>query len=171
MLKILMVAASLTAFPTLMDEHESGAADVRIVQSGEEVVMGDFSYIMVRKDDWERLTNTVAHLSAVAAKRWTIQHSTESGRREWHGSPRSTEVDTDAKVKRTVYADGYIHEEAMKPVAPNAPRTRPAPSAPRPSIPLALQRKREAQAAQKPRTVNAVFSAGGKVEKVQEDAR
>lgn len=145
-----------------------------IPQSGDRVAVGDFNYIMVSIADWERLTNAVARLEAVAARRWTQEHKTDAGRREWHGPSTNRVVSADGRTVTWFYADGFTYtEEAAQgrrePQAVRRMKQTETRKAPVPKVPARLRMKQEAMAARpKVKEVNAIFSPGGKVLKVEE---
>jgi len=144
-----------------------------IPQSGDRVVVDDFDYIMVSVADWERLTNAVARLEAVAERRWTKEHQTAEGRRAWHGAATNRVVSADGRSVTWYYADGYTYEEqaeAGRRTPPAARRMkqgetkRPA----RADMPRRLREKQEAMAARpKAKEVNATFGPGGRVIKAE----
>ena len=151
-----------------------------IPQSGDKVMVGDFEYIMVSVGDWERWTNAVARLEAVAARRWANEHKTDAGRRAWHGALKKREQTEDGRGIVFTYADGFTYTEEATP-APKVPpavkrmreggEKRPV-AAPRAEvgngIPARLKAKREAISARPAvREVNATFAPGGKVLKVE----
>lgn len=140
------------------------------VNSGDTLLVNDDRYIIIRESDWVALTNNVNKLMIVAERRWKIQHSTENGRREYHGKPTKTEIDTEKKVRRTVYADGYIHEEPFVVAKRTVPLKKATPpyTPARRVLPTKLQEKRDAIAKRPVKTVNATFTAGGKVQNVEE---
>lgn len=151
-----------------------------IPQSGDMVTVGDFNYIMVSVADWERMTNAVARLEAVAERRWVNEHKTEAGRRAWHGAATNRVYSADGRNVTWFYADGYAHTEQAEPgrkASPSVERVRKAATRPQGasaakmgvSMPPRLRAKREAMAA-RPATkeVNATFGPGGKVLKVEE---
>lgn len=143
-----------------------------VPQSGDEVIIGDMKYTVIASADWTDITNRIAKLETIASRRWTMQHSTDAGRRAWHGASVRTEVDVEAKQRTTVYADGYRHVEAMAVVRPSAPRrtaTR-ASQASRPqNVPAgawALRRLREERKTST-NEVGAVYGPGGRLEEVR----
>ena len=146
-------------------------------QSGDWVVINDVSYIVIHKPDWERFTNAVARLEAVAERRWKNEHATEAGRRAWHGAVKSKTVAEDGSSVEWVYADGYVYVQNVAPARRASPRVESVKNGPRSApnpnqykhLPARLRAKRQAQDAQgKAREVNAVFGPGGKVLKVEE---
>lgn len=145
-----------------------------IPESGDMVTVGDFNYIMVSVADWERLTNAVARLEAVAERRWTNEHKTDAGRRAWHGASTNRVVSADGRTVTWFYADGFTYAEEVAPGRrePQAVRRmkQGAPKkAPAPNMPARLRAKREAMAARpKAKEVNAVFGPGGKIIKTEE---
>lgn len=167
----IILACILAAFAVTPDNGGLGESiwtpHEVIPETGDVMAVGDVEYVMIRKADWFALTNKVAALSAVADRRWENDHKTEQGRKLWHGNIIKVESDSVALEKRTIYADGYTWTEKMVKKAQNPPPTRSADSAGK-TIPPKLKAKREAVLTRKTRTVNAVFSAGGKVEEVKE---
>ena len=145
-----------------------------IPQSGDRVAVGDFDYIMVSVADWERWTNAVARLEAVAERRWAKEHKTDAGRREWHGPSTNRVVSADGRTVTWFYADGFTYtEEAAQgrrePQAVRRMKQTETRKAPVPKVPARLRAKQEAMAARpKVKEVNAIFSPGGKVLKVEE---
>lgn len=151
-----------------------------IPQSGDKVLVGDFSYILLSVHDWERLTNAVARLEAVAERRWVNEHKTDAGRRAWHGSPTNRVVSADGRCVTWFYADGFTYAEEAAPgrrASPAVERARKAATRPqgasvvKPSgnIPPRLRAKQAAIAARPAaKEVNATFGPGGKVLKVEE---
>jgi len=146
-----------------------------IPQSGDKVLVGDFSYILLSVHDWERLTNAVARLEAVADRRWANEHKTDAGRRAWHGSPTNRVVSADGRCVTWFYADGFTYTEQATPSQKQSPAVRRMKKAEEPrkvpsnNMPSRLRAKREAMAARpKVKEVNAIFSPGGKVLKVEE---
>ena len=98
-------------------------------------------------------------------RRWERDHATYAGRASWHGEPTNRVVTADAIT--WLYGDGYTFteraprrtsQEAAKPPPAASPRLRPN------VLPPRLAAKQEASKGRgKPRVVNAVFGAGGKV--------
>ena len=99
--------------------------------NGEKVLINDRVYVLLDETEFENLRSTLKMFGAIAAKRWTIQHATEQGRREWHGKKIGTTFDEVRKERVTEYEDGYKHIEpyddlktrkrdvsGVKPVAP-----------------------------------------------------
>ena len=131
-------------------------------------------YIVFERSEWERLTNTVERLRAIAERRWNIEHATASGREAWHGKPvrRMSEDGTSVLWE---YPDGYKYEQKVTPSRPaprqitkNAQRSTPNLNQYK-HFPPRLRAKRLAQDAQGKETdVNATFGPGGKVLKVEE---
>ena len=150
-----------------------------IPQSGERVLLGDFEFVLVSSADWERWTNAVARLEAVAERRWTNEHKTDAGRRAWHGALKEKRQSEDGRGMVYTYADGFTYTDEAEPgrrESPAVERVRKAAarpqgaSAPKPkvNIPQRLKAKREAVAARPAsKEVNAVFGPGGKVLKVE----
>lgn len=149
-------------------------------QSGEQVVIGDCTYIVIAAGDWARWTNAVVRLEAVAERRWANEHKTDAGRRAWHGALKKREQTEDGRGIEYTYADGFTYTEE----ATAAPRVPPAVRRMRESgekrpvaaqrakvgngIPARLKAKREAILARPAvREVNATFAPGGKVLKVE----
>ena len=160
-LAIAALAAAVSAF----------AAEC-VPQSGDEVIIGDMKYTVVASADWTDITNRIAKLETIASRRWTMQHSTDAGRRAWHGASVRTEVDVDAKRRTTVYADGYRHVEAMAVVKPSAPKrtaTRTAEAARPQNVPAGAWALRLLRKAQMSSTneVGVVYGPGGKVGEVR----
>lgn len=151
-----------------------------IPQSGDRVAVGDFDYIMVSVADWERLTNAVARLEAVAERRWTKEHQTAEGRKAWHGAETNRVVSADGRSVTWLYADGYAHTEQAAPARRASPAVKRTQSGQKPpqsarkaaggtGLPPRLEAKRRAlEARPKAKEVNATFGAGGKVLKVEE---
>ena len=131
-------------------------------------------YVVFERSEWERLTNTVERLRAIAERRWNIEHATPEGRRAWHGAPvrRMSEDGTSVLWE---YPDGYRYEQKVEPSRPSPPHrnaknaARSAPKVDRyKSLPPRLRAKRRAQDAQEtPKEVNATFGPGGKVIKAE----
>ena len=143
--------------------------------SGEKVVIGDFAFIMVAESDWTRWTNAVARLEAVAERRWQNEHKTDAGRRVWHGASTNRVVSADGRTVTWYYADGFTYTEQATPSPKQSPAVRRMKKAEEPrkvpsnNMPSLLRAKREAMAARpKVKEVNAIFSPGGKVLKVEE---
>ena len=171
-----------TANPVLIGDLQQPQAvqPYYLPQSGEVVVIGDMRYVVVAAGDWERWTNAVARLEAVAARRWANEHKTDAGRRAWHGALKKREQTEDGRGIVFTYADGFTYTEEATP-APKVPpavkrmreggEKRPV-AAPRAQmgngIPARLQAKRAAISARPAvREVNATFAPGGKVLKVE----
>lgn len=150
-----------------------------IPQSGERCVIEDMEYVLIAARDWERITNAVARLEAVAARRWANEHKTDAGRRAWHGALKEKRQSDDGRGMVYTYADGFTYTEEAEPgrrESPAVKRNRSAPKdsqgAPRPRVgvglPPRLKAKREAISARPAaREVNATFGPGGKVLKVE----
>lgn len=150
-----------------------------IPQSGDRVAIGDFDYIVVSVADWERLTNAVARLEAVAERRWTKEHQTAEGRKAWHGTETNRVVSADGRSVTWLYRDGYSYTEQAASVRKVSPSVKRAQSGQKPpqgasaakvgrSIPPRLRAKQEALAARPAaKEVNATFGPGGKVLKVE----
>ena len=137
--------------------------------SGDEVTIADGRYILISHDDWNAITGRIAKLETIASRRWAIQHSTEAGRREWHGKPvEPPRIDAEARIKTTKYEDGYTHTEKMTPeIRRPSPPTKPTapPTQARPSgIPhKAWEARQKRKAAEtNAKTVNVRFAPGGK---------
>ena len=150
-----------------------------IPQSGERCVIVDMEYVLIAAKDWERITNAVARLEAVAERRWANEHKTDAGRRAWHGALKEKRQSEDGRGMVYTYADGFTYTEEAEPgrrESPavkrirNAPGTRQGASRPQVGIglPPRLKAKREAISARPAaREVNATFGPGGKVLKVE----
>ena len=161
----------------LIGDLQPQQAPQYIPQTGEVVVIGDAPYVVISLATWERWTNAVARLEAVAERRWKKEHETAEGRRAWHGNPKR-EVSADGRTVLWNYPDGYIYTEEVK----AAPRRSPAVSrqmaagspqvAPQAragaTIPPRLKAKREA-VLKRPaaKEVNATFGPGGKLLNVE----
>ena len=168
-----------TAHPVLIGDLQQ-PQPLYMPQSGEQVVIGDCTYIVIAAGDWARWTNAVARLEAVAERRWANEHKTDAGRRAWHGALKKREQTEDGRGIEYTYADGftYTEEATAAPRVPPAVRRmresgekRPV-AAPRAEvgngIPARLKAKREAISARPAvREVNATFAPGGKVLKVE----
>lgn len=151
-----------------------------IPQSGDRVAVGDFDYIMVSAGDWERWTNAVARLEAVAERRWTKEHQTAEGRKAWHGAETNRVMSADGRSVTWLYRDGYSYTEQAAPVRKASHSVKRAQSGQKQpqsasgasagtGIPPRLRAKRRAlEARPKAKEVNATFGAGGKVLKVEE---
>lgn len=157
-------------------------ADRYIPQSGDRVIVNDIEYVLVSAGDWERWTNAVARLEAVAERRWANEHKTDEGRRAWHGALKERKQSDDGHGMVYTYADGFTYTEEV----PGAKRTSPAvqrmkksaekqqegESRIRPggkAAPARLLEKRKAISARPAvKEVNAVFGPGGKVLKVED---
>ena len=134
----------------------------------------ELEYIVFKRSEWERLTNTVEKLRVVAERRWNAEHATAAGRRAWHGNP-IRRMSADGTAVLWEYPDGYKYEEKVPPSRPahrqitkNAQRSTPNPNQYK-HLPPRLRAKRLAQDAQgKATDVNATFGPGGKVLKVEE---
>ena len=144
-------------------------------RSGEKVTVGDFVFIMVAESDWTRWTNAVSRLEAVAKRRWQNEHKTDAGRRVWHGASTNRVVSADGRTVTWYYADGFTYTEQATPSQKQSPAVRRMKKAEEPrkvpsnNMPSRLRAKREAMAARpKVKEVNAIFSPGGKVLKVEE---
>ena len=149
-----------------------------IPQTGEVVIIGDAPYVIISLAVWERWTNAVARLEAVAERRWANEHKTDAGRRAWHGNPKR-EVSEDGRTVIWNYPDGYTYTEQAKPSRRESPaveRTRKAAvrpqgaSAVRPrvNVPPRLRAKQEAISARPAsKEVNATFGPGGKLLKTE----
>lgn len=149
-----------------------------IPQSGERVMIGDFEFVILSAGDYADMTNRVGKLETIAKRQWSIQHSTENGRIEWHGKRVSFEVDGENKVAVTTYEDGYRHItplEVKKPKADGAKKARPVLPPPRPrNIPSGaweMRQRLEKQRSAKPVEVSATFAPGGKLVKVEGGAK
>ena len=150
-----------------------------IPQSGERCVIADMEYVMIAARDWERITNAIARLEAVAERRWANEHKTDAGRRAWHGALKEKRQSDDGRGMVYTYADGFTYTEEAEPgrrESPAVKRIKSAPEArqgaPRPregvGLPPRLKAKREAISARPAaREVNATFGPGGKVLKVE----
>jgi hypothetical protein len=147
------------------------------LQSGERVCIDDFEYVVIERYDWTVLTNRIANLETVAARRWRNEHKTVAGRQAWHGVATNRVVSADGLSVTWLYPDGYTYTEteartnAVRRVRPPAAKI-PRPDAPAPVrrvvLPPRLAAKREAEKSRpKVREVNAVFGPGGKVLKVE----
>lgn len=151
-------------------------AELIVPQSGERVIIADREFVVISAGDWENLTNRIGKLETIAARRWTIQHSTESGRVEWHGKRVGAEVDAEARTQTAIYEDGYRHVEAMAPkrvATPAAVRRTPPPPRPK-DVPVgawSMRLKRIEAEQAKPAEVSATFGPGGKVIKVEGGAK
>jgi len=146
-----------------------------IPQSGDEVCIGDFPYIMVRKGDWERLTNAVGRLEAVAGRRYARDVQTPDGRALWHGDCTNRFYTADGRHEVWQYADGYSWSRSAAPgrrVSPSVKRqtdpARPVTAAPAGLPPRLAAKKRALQGRPAAKEVNATFGPGGKVMKVEE---
>ena len=149
-----------------------------IPQSGEVVIVGDAPYVMISLATWERWTNAVARLEAVAERRWENEHKTEAGRRAWHGNPKR-EVSEDGRTVIWNYPDGYTYTEQAKPSRRESPAVehtrkaavRPQGASavrPRVNVPPRLRAKQEAISARPAaKEVNATFGPGGKLLKME----
>lgn len=148
-----------------------------IPQSGEWVVIGDQSFVVVAKNDWTRWTNAVARLESVAERRWTKEHQTEEGRRAWHGPVTNRVYSADGLMVTWLYRDGYEYVQKAQPkpkttlaqkAAKNGPG-RPRRESPYSRLPKRLRETREAiDARPAAREVNVTFGPGGKVLKVED---
>ena len=143
--------------------------------SGERVLIGDFEYVLVQAGDWDRWTNAVSRLEAVAERRWQNEHKTDAGRRVWHGASTNRVVSADGRTVTWYYTDGFTYTEQATPSQKQSPAVRRMKKAEEPrkvpsnNMPSRLRAKREAMAARpKVKEVNAIFSPGGKVLKVEE---
>ena len=160
------------------DEALSIERPTSLAQSGETFTVKGTAYVTITLVDWERLTNAVARLEAVAERRWKKEHETAEGRMAWHGNPKR-EVSEDGRTVIWNYPDGYTYTEQAKPSRRESPaveRTRKAAvrpqgaSAVRPrvNVPPRLRAKQEAISARPAsKEVNATFGPGGKVLKVE----
>ena len=160
--------------PVLIGDLEPKSNERYIPQSGERVMIGDYEYVVVASKDWTQITNAVKRLEAVAERRWTKEHKTVEGRREWHGNHTNRVVSADGKTVTWFYPDGYEYVEQAIPMPPRTRppkatgkpvRTRPFPARRVDShLPDRLKAKREAIAKQPPaREVTVTFGPGGKV--------
>lgn len=150
-----------------------------IPQTGEVVIIGDAPYVIISLAVWERWTNAVAWLEAVAERRWANEHKTDAGRRAWHGDLKERRQAEDGRGMVYTYADGFTYTEQAEPsrrVSPAVDRTRKAATKPqgasvarpRANIPPRLRAKQEA-VSKRPaaKEVNATFGPGGKLLKVE----
>jgi len=148
-------------------------------QTGEVVIIGDAPYVVISLATWERWTNAVARLEAVAERRWANEHKTDAGRRAWHGALKERKQTEDGRGIQYTYADGFTYTEQAEPsrrASPAVERARKAaaspPAAPQAragaTIPPRLKAKREA-VLKRPaaREVNATFGPGGKLLNVE----
>lgn len=148
-----------------------------IPQSGEVVIVGDAPYVMISLATWERWTNAVARLEAVAERRWAIEHKTDAGRRAWHGAPTNRVVEAASVTWQ--YADGFTYTEQAEPsrrASPAVERMKKAATSPqgasavrpRVNVPPRLRAKQEAISARPAsKEVNATFGPGGKLLKTE----
>lgn len=148
-----------------------------IPQSGEVVIVGDAPYVMISLGMWERWTNAVARLEAVAERRWANEHKTDAGRRAWHGAPTNRVVEAASVTWQ--YADGFTYTEQAEPSRRASPAvermkkaaTRPqgaSAALPRVNMPPRLRAKQEAISARPAsKEVNATFGPGGKLLKTE----
>lgn len=163
--------------PVLIGDLEPQTVPHYVPQSGERVLIGDFEFVLIASADWERWTNAVARLEAVAERRWANEHKTAEGRRAWHGAPTNRVVE--ATCVTWQYADGYTYTERAEPGRKSSPaveRVRKAAERPqgasavrpRVNVPPRLRAKQEAISARPAsKEVNATFGPGGKVLKVE----
>lgn len=153
-------------------------AERYLPQSGERVMVGDFEYVLVSYVDWERWTNAVARLEAVAERKWKKEHETADGRRAWHGNHTNRVVSADGRSVTWFYPDGYTYVEEVKAAPRRSPAVSRQTAPPRPQnapkrtagtgLPPRLRAKREAiEARPAAREVNVTFGVGGKVLNVE----
>lgn len=148
-------------------------------QSDERVVISDQQYVVIAASDWERWTNAVARLEAVAERRWANEHKTDAGRRAWHGALKDKHQAEDGRGMVYVYADGFTYTEeapaqrrespAVRRMKQGQSQSRPAQPVARNAVPTALQKKRDAILARPAaKEVKATFGPGGKVISVED---
>lgn len=163
--------------PVLIGDLQPAEHPQYIPQSGDEVVVNDMAFVLISSGDWQRWTNAVARLEAVAERRWKKEHETAEGRRAWHGNPKR-EVSADGRTVLWNYPDGYIYTEEVKAAPRRSPAVLRQTAPPRPQnapkrpagngLPPRLRAKREAiEARPAVREVNATFGVGGKVLNVE----
>lgn len=167
-----------TAQPVLIGDLQQ-PQPFYIPQSGEVVIVGDMQFVMVSLGDWQRWTNAVARLEAVAERRWANEHKTDAGRRAWHGALKERKQSEDGRGIVFTYADGFTYTEEAPPAPKVSPAVRrmksgatAAQGASKPSggtrLPPRLEAKQKALKARPAvREVNATFGPGGKVLNVE----
>ena len=165
--------------PVLIGDLQPQHVEHYFPQTGEVVIIGDAPYVVISLATWERWTNAVARLEAVAERRWANEHKTDAGRRAWHGALKERKQTEDGRGIQYTYADGFTYTEQAEPsrrASPAVERARKAaaspPAAPQAragaTIPPRLKAKREA-VLNRPaaREVNATFGPGGKLLNVE----
>lgn len=147
-----------------------------IPSSGDLVVVGDAPFVLISVSEWERLTNTIEKVLAIAERRHANDLRTDEGRQRWHGELVDKVQTDDGKGLIFTYADGFTYTEkarAAVKASPAVQKVRKATQVPRPpkverDAPARLQAKQAAVSAlPAAKEVNATFGPGGKVIKVE----
>jgi len=132
-----MIATMLAAAVLNVTAQNEAARVQELPANGDVVQIGDFQYVLVNKEDWEKMWVMVCDLKGKIYK----ANESESGRQMFHGKRVHTTI-TNGMIT-VEYADGYTRTEKAKENAQSR-EGRPVPRRDKSRLPNAVKKARGA---------------------------